>query len=111
MGPRASQAAEFGATPRGLAHDFVARVLGAGDNAVDATLGNGHDCAFLARLVGPIGRVIGFDIQDAALAATAQRIEASGLASRVTLVSASHATLGAWIRTNAPGLRIKAAMG
>ena len=34
-----------------------------GDYAVDATLGNGHDTCFLAKIVGDNGKVFGFDIQ------------------------------------------------
>lgn len=46
-----------------LAHDLVAPHLPVGGLAVDATVGNGHDLAFLARMVGEGGGVIGFDIQ------------------------------------------------
>lgn len=60
------------------ATEFVHLVLGQslapGDWAVDATVGNGHDTLFLANAVGPAGIVFGFDVQDAALAATAQRV-------------------------------------
>ena len=49
--------------PIHLSHQFIRSVASSGDTVVDATLGNGHDALFLARLVGDQGEVIGFDIQ------------------------------------------------
>lgn len=57
-----------------LAHRLVGERLRAGEAAVDATAGNGHDTLFLARAVGPDGVVLAFDIQPAAIDATAARI-------------------------------------
>jgi len=57
-----------------LAHEIVSSRIAPGDTAVDATLGNGHDTLFLAKLVGQRGRVIGFDIQKAALESTREKI-------------------------------------
>ncbi|ABI56864.1 tRNA (mnm(5)s(2)U34)-methyltransferase [Alkalilimnicola ehrlichii MLHE-1] len=76
-----------------LAHARLAARLRAGDRAVDATAGNGHDTVFLADQVGASGHVWAFDIQPTALAATRQRLRARGLASRATLVAAGHETL------------------
>jgi predicted methyltransferase len=70
-----------------LAHLIVGAVLGRGDWAIDATVGNGHDTAFLAACVGADGRVFGFDIQPQAMAAAAQRLQ--GHAS-VTLLHRGH---------------------
>ena len=56
------------------AHALVREVLLPGDWAVDATVGNGHDTAMLADAVGPSGHVIGFDIQEAALARARVRL-------------------------------------
>jgi predicted methyltransferase len=74
-----------------FAHQQVAAVLKPGDWAIDATAGNGHDTAFLARAVGPTGRVFAFDIQDAALEATSARIGPA--ASHVALLRAGHETM------------------
>ncbi len=68
-------------------------MLRAGDLAVDATAGNGHDTLFLAERVGEDGRVIAFDIQAAAIDATRMRLEAAGLSGRVELHQASHGRL------------------
>ncbi len=80
-----------------LAQAAVAAVLRHGDLAIDATLGNGHDALFLARAVGAAGRVIGFDIQPAALNATRDRLAAAGLADRVELHQAGHEHLADYL--------------
>lgn len=80
-----------------LAHLLVRQSVKAGDWVVDATVGNGHDTALLAELVGPSGRVFGFDIQEAALAATAERV---GNAPQVRLVHAGHEKLAEHISAN-----------
>jgi len=85
-----------GALPRPteLAHQWVRRVVRPGDVAVDATVGNGHDTEVLARLVGPTGRVIGFDLQEEAIEATRRRLEGLGGAAGVGLFWESLAGLG-----------------
>lgn len=57
-----------------LAHLMMRQSIKPGDWVLDATVGNGHDTLFLAELVGPSGRVFGFDVQEAALEATARRV-------------------------------------
>ncbi len=74
-----------------MAHDLVARRLLPGAAAIDATVGNGHDTLFLARCVGPSGRVEGFDIQPEAIAAT--RLATSGLP-QVRLHCLGHEAMG-----------------
>jgi SAM-dependent methyltransferase len=70
---------------------------------VDATAGNGHDTAFLAQAVGPGGRVFAIDIQEAALRATAARLEGLDLLDRVTLVRGDHAGMAALLPCGARG--------
>ena len=70
-----------------LAHVLLGQSLKAGDWAVDATVGNGHDTLWLAQRVGPSGRVFGFDVQAAALATAADRVR--GL-EQVTLFHEGH---------------------
>lgn len=60
--------------PTAAAHRVVSEVVKAGDLVVDATAGNGHDTLFLAGLVGDSGRVLAFDVQEAAMAATRKRV-------------------------------------
>ncbi len=80
-----------------LAHEQLASVLRAGDLAVDATLGNGHDALFLAGLVGEEGRVIGFDIQDQAIKSSQRRLTEGGVMERCELVEASHARMNDFV--------------
>ena len=61
---------------------------------IDATCGNGGDTAFLCRLTAPEGRVLGFDIQPAAIASTRARLESLGVPpERCALHCDSHAHL------------------
>ncbi|HET6423373.1 MAG TPA: class I SAM-dependent methyltransferase [Planctomycetaceae bacterium] len=66
--------------------------VGTGDIVIDATAGNGHDALFLARTVGPRGKVYAFDIQREALDRTAARLAEAGI-SHVQLVHGDHAHL------------------
>ena len=49
---------------RYLAAACLRQVVQPGDTVIDATMGNGHDTAMLAELVGESGHVIAFDVQD-----------------------------------------------
>ncbi len=92
--------------PTARAHREVAAVLRPGDLAIDATAGNGHDTVFLAGLIGDSGKVLAFDVQAEAIAATWARIESAGLTSRVELIRGSHDALG----VHAPPGTVAAAM-
>jgi len=82
--------------PTALAHWLASRSLVAGDTAVDATCGNGHDTLMLARLVGPSGSVTAIDIQPAALDMTRNALAAAAMDDgRVRLVNDCHSRLGA----------------
>lgn len=72
-----------------------------GESVVDATAGNGNDTLFLAELVGEEGRVYAFDIQQAALEATANRLDT--LNDRVTLILDSHANVDQYITKSIGG--------
>lgn len=52
---------------------LVLDTLREGEAAVDATVGNGVDTLFLARAVGPKGKVFAFDIQSEAINAAQAR--------------------------------------
>ncbi len=73
-----------------LQKECILRHLGAGDTAVDFTMGNGHDTEFLSKTVGERGRVFAFDIQEAAVASTAKNLAAAGCPENYTLVHDSH---------------------
>lgn len=72
-----------------VAHSECLEVLNAGDIAIDATAGNGHDTLFLAQTVGENGHVYSFDIQEVAINTTKHRIEKTGL-SNVRFIQKNH---------------------
>lgn len=72
---------------------FVAQYLHPGDTAVDATCGNGHDTAALAKLGAKT--IYGFDIQQQALDATKEALIREGLYSdHIHLILDGHEHMG-----------------
>ena len=78
------------------AQRWVKDRAGPGDCVVDATAGNGSDTLFLARTVGPRGRVFAFDVQAEALESTRRRLAGdpdAGTLAPAELVLAGHETM------------------
>jgi len=75
------------------AQAYVGAALGPGDWALDATAGQGRDTLFLARCVGPSGRVYGFDIQPAALESARHLLARAGQLTQARLILGDHARL------------------
>jgi SAM-dependent methyltransferase len=75
--------------------------------AIDATVGNGYDALFLAHRVGPKGKVLGFDVQKAALAGARELLKFVGSIDRVSLIHDSHSRLADYLP---PGAAIQGAM-
>ena len=75
-----------------FAHQLASQRVQPGETVVDATVGNGVDTLFLAKLTGEKGRVYGFDIQQQALelAQTRLKKEFGGTPSSVCLCLSSH---------------------
>jgi len=73
-----------------LAQKLVADCLEVGDTAIDATAGTGEDTCFLAKSVGTNGIVYAFDVQQAAIKQTKQKLKQKGLSSQVTLLLDGH---------------------
>ena len=71
-------------------HDIIEQAVIPGAVAVDATMGNGYDTAWLAQLVGETGRVYAFDVQKEAVERTRERLTHANLDSRATLYHAGH---------------------
>lgn len=80
-----------------FAQSLVRDATTEGDWAIDATVGNGHDTLTLAHAVGASGHVVGFDVQEAALGATRERLQQAGVLDRVDLVHAGHETMAAHV--------------
>lgn len=83
--------------PIHLSHEFLAEVLDKEAVAVDATMGNGNDTAFLAGLAG---QVYAFDVQELALVKTQERLTNLGL-TNVHLIHAGHEQVDQYV----PSLR------
>ncbi len=75
----------------------MAAVLGQGDAAIDATVGNGHDTLFLAQCVGPKGHVFGFNIQEKGLARARSLLDQHDLTNRVQFLCANHAKMADYL--------------
>ena len=80
-------------SPVAVAHRFVRSLVRPGDLCVDATVGNGHDTALLAQLVGEAGQVLGFDVQVSALEAAQYSLAKHQLDKRVALLHQGHETV------------------
>jgi SAM-dependent methyltransferase len=90
---------------RNLAANAFKSLLRPGDRAVDATLGNGHDCVRLCELVGDGGRVYGFDIQPQALENTRSLLASLHMENRAELFLAGHERMAEFVP---PGIRLAA---
>ncbi|AIL32059.1 class I SAM-dependent methyltransferase [Basilea psittacipulmonis] len=85
-----------------FAHQLAKERLQAGDVAVDATMGNGHDTLMLAQAVGHTGKVYAFDVQEQALIRTQERLHQHQALTPVTLIQASHEFLDRYIQNETP---------
>lgn len=79
--------------PLHLSHDFLAEVLDDGAVAVDATMGNGNDTAFLAQHAK---KVYAFDVQEQSLKSTQERLEKQAI-SNVQLILDGHQNLDKYV--------------
>jgi predicted methyltransferase len=77
-----------------ISHELVSKVVQPGDIVVDATMGNGNDTLFLANLVGDLGKVYAFDVQQLALDNTKKRLTDAGLIERAELILEGHQNIG-----------------
>lgn len=73
-----------------FARKILESAVSEGDIVVDATVGNGHDTLFLARLVGKSGKVYGFDIQKEAIDTTRDRLQEHEMSDQVLLFQKGH---------------------
>ena len=81
-----------------LQKSFILAHLGKGDTAVDFTMGNGHDTAFLSKTVGERGRVFAFDVQEQALACTEARLVGEDCPANYTLILDSHHNIKKYVK-------------
>jgi predicted methyltransferase len=81
----------FPPRPTALAQEILRPLIRPGDLVIDATAGNGHDTVFLAECVGESGKVLAFDVQEAALASARVRVREMGW---VAFFHESHVKMG-----------------
>lgn len=72
------------------AHKTIQPYLSAQSISIDATMGNGHDCLYLAR---HSHKVYAFDVQKEAIMTTRARLEKNNCIDKVSLIHASHETM------------------
>jgi hypothetical protein len=83
------------------ASSWIEVALFDGALAIDATVGNGYDALFLGHRVGPKGKVLGFDVQKAALAGAREILKFVGSIDHVSLIHDSHTRLADYLPTGA----------
>ena len=74
-----------------MVHEFQRRTVKPGAFGIAAPAGKGRDTVLLCRLTGDAGRVLAFDIQEAAVAQTKGLLAAEGLTAEV--IRDSHANM------------------
>lgn len=73
-----------------MVHSTAKKLLFPGAKAVDATMGNGEDTAFLCEAVGKDGKVYAFDVQDDAVIRTKRRLKEADLLDRAVIIKDGH---------------------
>lgn len=81
-----------------ITHEILKRYVKEGDFCIDATVGNGHDTVFLAKLCGESGKVLGFDIQPQAVENTLTALKNAGLEQRAEIIQASHTEISRYAK-------------
>lgn len=84
---------------REWARTLIENSISEGAKAIDATMGNGHDTLWLAKLVGENGMVYAFDVQKEAVENTRKRLEEENMLSRAQLFLKGHENIGLTVRS------------
>lgn len=79
-------------------HALLKQLINEGDTVVDATMGNGHDTLLLSQLVGTHGKVYSFDIQQAAITATQQKLKQNQQLDNTILIHDSHSRIQHYVK-------------
>lgn len=76
---------------------YIEKLVKKGDIVVDATMGNGYDTLYLAKIIGEEGFLYSFDIQKEALISTKEKLEKENLLSRTKLILDGHENIDIYI--------------
>lgn len=79
-------------------HTMIQSLAKKGGSYIDATMGNGNDTLFLARLAGERGQVLAFDIQQSALDKTQKLLEEHGMEEKVKLILDGHEHMDQYVQ-------------
>lgn len=82
----------------GLSKQICRSKLKKGDIAIDATMGNGNDTAFLCDLVGENGKVYAFDIQEDAIINTKERLLKLNFENIASLIYDGHENMDKYVK-------------
>ena len=82
-----------------IVYQYMNRFIRLGDICLDATIGNGNDIYKIAELVGPRGKVYGFDIQNIAIENTKKLLESKNVINRTEIINDSHENIDRYIKT------------
>lgn len=77
---------------------FIDKIVNPGDTVIDATMGNGYDTLYLAKLVGNAGKVYAFDVQEEALKSTKKKVERDNLQGYVELILDGHENMDKYVK-------------
>lgn len=83
---------------RHWAEELLRQAVCEDSKVIDATLGNGYDTEWLCGIVGDNGHVYGFDIQQAAVDRTQERLKKAGIANRASLFCAGHQNVKEYVQ-------------
>ena len=53
---------------------YLENIINEDDVVIDATMGNGYDTVYLAKKVGPKGKVYAFDVQEESIKYTSKKV-------------------------------------
>ena len=73
-----------------ISHEVLKKYIKPGQSVIDATAGNGGDTLLLCELVGKSGKVLAFDIQNAAVKNTEKKVCEAGFSDICKVVLDSH---------------------
>lgn len=82
-----------------LSKEICKAKLSNGDTAVDCTMGNGNDTAFLGSLVGEKGKVYAFDIQNEAISNTRKKLHDLNFLDRTEIILDGHENIDQYIKS------------
>lgn len=77
---------------------FIDKIVNPGDTVIDATMGNGYDTLYLAKLVGNTGKVYAFDVQEEALKSTKKKVDRDNLQGYVELILDGHENIDKYVK-------------